>query len=165
MRLVRGEKVTWKAEAVDPPMLNNEQWMLASLLGLVFIVMAALQIISFTDFKNTLDGMGLSGASTWAAIIILAELWGAAGLFKWRLSPLFRMVSAGLAILIAGFWFVENLSLVANGTGEALQNTGLFGRYLSQTPGWWTTIETTVLFFWTLHVVGMFKAVMMPKRR
>jgi hypothetical protein len=156
----------WKVEAVDPPVLTNEQWSLVSLLGAVFLVMALLQLISFSDFKDALNNMGLASGATWAGCLILAELWAAAGLFKWRLSSLFRMVSASLAVLVSGFWFVENLQVVSNGTGQGLQNSGFFGRFLHQTPGWWTVLEVTLLLFWTLYTVGLFRAVMMmPKHR
>ena len=167
MRLTHGQTMEWRVEAVDPPVLTNEQWGAASLLGVLFLVMAILQLISFSDFKGILSGMGMhSGTAFWAIVIIIAELWAAAGLFKWRLSHAFRMVSAGLAVLVSGFWFLMNLQQVANGNGDALHNSGFFGRFLAQTPGWWTVLEVTILLFWTLWAIELFKAVlMMPARR
>src|SRR5438309_636882 len=98
----------WKIETTSPPKLTREQWWASGALGVVLIVMAVTQLITFSDFKDTLSNMGLSGPTTWAVLVIIAELWGAANFFKLRLSHLFRVVSAWLAILAAAFWFVES---------------------------------------------------------
>jgi len=166
MKLTRRQTKGEGVEAVDPPMLTSEHWSLVSLLGVIFLVMAVLQLISFSDFKDVLERMGLASGATWGVCLIIAEIWAAAGLFKWRLSPMFRMASASLAVLVSGFLFIENLQAVANGTAKNLQNSGFFGRFLHQTPGWWTVIEVTILLFWVLYAIDLFRGVMvMPKRR
>lgn len=163
MSAVQEQKMGWKVEATDPRMLTTEQWTSVSLLGVIFLVMAILQLISFADFRDSLSNMGLSGASTWAAVIIMAELWGAAGFFKIRLSHLFRVVSGSLAVLVSLFWFVENLQLISSGYVTD-QSSGLFGRFLSQTPGWWTAIEVTILLFWTMYAVTLTIPAMAKRR-
>jgi hypothetical protein len=143
----------WPVQAIDPPKLSDVEWGVSSLLGLIFLVMALLQLASFSDFKDQLNVMGFSGPSAWAVFIILAELWGAVGFFKLRLSYGFRLVSHALAVAVAGFWFINTLQLVAGGTH--VNSNGLFGRFLTQQPGWWTVVEVTVLLFWTVHKVGL----------
>lgn len=142
----------WPVKAVDAPKVSNRSWMGAGVLGVVFIAMAVLQLVSFSDFKDDLDALGLAGPSTWAVLIILAEFWGAAGFFKLRLSRGFRTVSYGLAVLVAGFWFLANVQATANGL--AAHSSGFFGRFLNQTPGWWSVIEVTIFLFWVLSEVS-----------
>ncbi len=105
----------WPVKPVAPPKLSDMEWALSSLVGLILIVMAVLQLTSFGDFRDLLDKMGLPGASAWAFFIILAELWGSIGFFKIPLSPAFRLVSYTLAVAVSGFWFVQNLQLISNG--------------------------------------------------
>jgi len=147
-----------KAKAQDPPRLTNEQWLATGLLGLVLLVMAILQIIGFTDFRDWLAEVGFAGPSVWAAIIILAEIWGAVTMFKIRLSNLFRWVGGVLAVAVAGFWFYENLRVVGNGINEIVDSSGLFGKYLTQRASWWTILEVTVLLFWTIYAVTLLSA-------
>jgi hypothetical protein len=147
----------WPVKAVAPPVLTTRQWVLAAVPGLVLLVAAILQLVSFTDFVDALDAMGLPGPTAWAVCVILAELWGAAGFFVWRLSAGFRLVSYAMAVAVSLFWFVENLQLAANGVGAQLDNSGFFGRFLAQKPSWWTVLEVTVLLFWILHKVGLMR--------
>jgi hypothetical protein len=145
----------WPVKAVDPPALTKTEWILAAVPAVVLLVAAILQLISFSDFTDALSAMGLPGPTAWAVCIILAELWGAAGFFKWRLSTGFRLVSHALAVAVAGFWFIENLQLVSNGLGAQLDNSGFFGRFLAQKPGWWTVAEVTVFLFLVVYKVGL----------
>lgn len=155
----------WKVETTDPPILAREEWLVANGLGVLFIVMAVLQLISFDSFKNILDSLGVSGPRAWAFGIILAELFAAVGFFRLRLSYLARVVSAGLAILVSGFWFILNLQAIT-GVGSQAASSGLFGKYLNQTPGWWTVLEVTVLLFWTMYAVALTRySVLLPKRK
>lgn len=136
------------------PKISDNNWNVVQLLGLIFLVMAVLQLISFSSFKDTLSGFGLSGPGTWAAVLIIAELWAAVSFAKVRLAPAFRLVGNTLAILTAGFWLVENFFQLTNGY---LGSSNFFGKYLTQTPGWWTAIEVTVLMLWTLNAVHLTK--------
>lgn len=143
------------AQASDPAKLTNQQWNVAGLLGVIFIVMAVLQIIGFSDFKGWFKAIGFSGPAVWAVVLILAELWAAVAMFKVRLSMGFRTLSAWLAVLVAGFWFIENLRLVSEAKSGLLQNSGFFGKYLPQSPGWWTVIEATIFLFWVIYAVRL----------
>lgn len=147
----------WKVVMSNPPKLTATQWALFNLLGVTFLLMAILQIISFNDFRDTLSSFGLSAPTAWAVGLIVAELWAAATMFKLRLSYAFRAVSALLALLSAGFWFLENINLVSNGNGDFLTNSGFFGGYLTQSPGWWTVVEVSILLFWVLYALGLSK--------
>jgi hypothetical protein len=147
----------WPVKAVAPPALSTTEWVLAAIPGLILFLAAVLQLISFADFRDALAAMGLPGPTAWAVVIILAELWGAAGFFRWRLSTGFRLVANTLALGAALFWFVENLQLVSSGIGSQLDNSGFFGRFLQQKPGWWTVVEVSTLLFWILYIEGIMR--------
>jgi hypothetical protein len=147
----------WPVKAVAPPNISNREWVVAGIVGVIFLAMAILQLVSFSDFVDNLSAMGLPGPTAWAVCLISAELWAAAGFFKWRLSIGFRLVSYTMAVVVAGFWFIENLQLVSNGIGEQLDNSGFFGRFLAQQPGWWTVIEASVFLFVVLYKVALLR--------
>jgi hypothetical protein len=67
-----------------------------------------------------------------------------------------RFLGVSLAVLVAGFWFVENLYLTTTSGGQ-LPSSGFFGKYLNQQPGWWTVIEVTLLLFWILFAAELLK--------
>jgi hypothetical protein len=69
----------------------------------------------------------------------------------------FRLVSNALAVAAGLFWFVESLQLVANDVGAQLNNSGYFGRFLAQSPGWWTVVESTLLLLWIVYEVGIMR--------
>ena len=145
----------WPVKALAPPNLSMQEWNMTMLLGVVFIATAILQLISFSDFKDALGALGIPSPATWGAVIVLAELWASANFFKLPLSMLFRMFSSILALTVSGFWFFETLRLVAASSSATVTNTGFFGRFLSQSPGWWTVIETTIVLFWTFWAVNL----------
>jgi hypothetical protein len=152
------QKKGWPVKATAPPKLSNTHWGLSSVVGLVLLVMAVLQLVSFADFRDALDASGLSAPTAWAVCVIVAELWGAVGFFKVPLSFLFRQVSYTMALLAAGFWFVYNVQLVAGNTAfNPINNSAFFGRFLQQTPGWWTVIEVSVLLFAVVYKVGLLR--------
>lgn len=66
----------WPVKAVDAPKLSNAQWALAAVPGVLLLVAAILQLISFADFRDNLGAMGLPGPTVWAICVIIAELWG-----------------------------------------------------------------------------------------
>jgi len=148
------KKLTVKA--VDPPKLTDQQWNVLGLAGIIFFAMAILQLASFNDFKAWLGAIHLGQPQIWAVGLILAELWASAGFFKIKMSPLFRAVSATLA-LVSGFWFLQNIRLVSDGASGVLQSSGFFGRFLTQTPSWWTVLEAGLFFFLVLHCLSLVK--------
>lgn len=145
----------WSAQAMEPPTITQPEWNLTMLLGLVFIVMAILQIVGFSGFKDALGAMGLQSPATWGVVLIILELWAASAFFKLRLSMAFRMASSLFALLVSGFWFYETVRLVGADLTTNATNVGYFGRYLVQSPGWWTVIEATVVLFWTFWAVSL----------
>ena len=142
-------------DMVDPPKLTNREWNMTGLLGVVLIVMAILQVIGFSDFKDWLDSIGLGSPVTWAVALIVAEVWAAVSFFKLKLMKGFRIIGGVLAVLVAGFWFFENLRLVAQANAGELTNSGFFGKFLHQSPGWWTVLEVSVFLFWTIYAVRL----------
>lgn len=146
---------SWPVKASAPPKLSTTHWVLSNIIGLVLLTMAILQLVSFADFRDALEATGLTGPTTWAVCVIVAELWGAAGFFQLPLSYGFRMVSNSLAVLVALFWFINNLQLVTS--ASSVTNSAFFGRFLAQEPSWWTVIEVTVLLFAVLYKVELIR--------
>jgi hypothetical protein len=152
------QKKGWPVKASAPPKLSNTHWGLSTVVGLVLLVMAVLQLISFADFRDALDTSGLPAPTVWAVCVIVAELWGSVGFFRIPLSFLFRQVSYTMAVLAAGFWFIYNIQLVAGANQfSPVDNSAFFGRFLQQTPGWWTVLEATVLLFAVVYKVGLLR--------
>lgn len=165
MRKVLTKRSEWQVSTIDPPILTSMEWVFCNLLGLVFLVMGLLQLISFEDFRDALTAMGVEPSGTWAAAVIFAEFFAAAGLFKLRLSYLFRAFSGSLAMLASGFWFVTIAQAISGGL-ENLPNTGLFGRFLTQSPGWWTLIQATLLVLFSMYAVALTRyTIARPRRR
>jgi hypothetical protein len=152
------QKKGWPVKASAPPKLSNTRWSLSGVVGVILLAMAVLQLISFADFRDALETSGLSAPTAWAVCIIVAELWGSVGFFKIPLSSLFRQISYVMAVLAAGFWFIYNIQLVTGNTEfSAVTNSAFFGRFLQQTPGWWTVIEATALLFAVVYKVGLLR--------
>jgi hypothetical protein len=135
----------------DPPKLSSRQWYLTSTLGVIFLLAALLQAISFGDFENWLESLGLGSSVLWAVGLIIAEVWAALGFFRLPLMKGFRKISSWLAILVSGFWFIQTLRLVSDGAAGNLQSSGYFGGFIEQTPSWWTVIGITIVLLLTAY--------------
>ena|SRR3989344_2637428 len=145
----------WSGSSAQPK-LSDMQWNLSAFVGIVLLVMAILQLISFNDFKDVLSGIGLSSSpALWAALVLIAEVWGALSFFKIRLNYLGRTLGGFFALLASGFWFYQSLKLVSEGAAGQLPNSGFFGKYLHQSPGWWTVIEASLLLFLVLYLQSL----------
>jgi len=141
-----------------PPNLPKAHSGAVTLLGLVFLAMAVGQLIGFNEFEVVLTVGGISSAATVATLLILAELLAAVGFLNLRISHLLRVLSAVSAVAVSGFWFLYNLKLISEGLAGLMPNIGFFGEFLAQSPGWWTTIETTVLVFWVLYSLNLMRS-------
>ncbi|MDB5161164.1 MAG: hypothetical protein JWO96_544 [Candidatus Saccharibacteria bacterium] len=156
-------KRQWPVIAESPPDLRRRQWLSLNLLGIILVLMAAAQLLSFGDFTNNLDAMGMGPPKLWAAILIMAELWGAAGFFKVSLSRAFRKVSNFFALFAGSFWFYQTVRQISEGNNVQfvidgkVQNlsASFFGRFLNQMPGWWTVVEASLLLFWVLYALDI----------
>jgi hypothetical protein len=151
----------WPVRSEPPPVLTNHQWFWMSLVGFVLVLMALLQLFSFSSFDGTFQALGINPHRLWAAIVIIAELWGAASLFRVRLSRGFRSISRLFAGGTALFWSAEAIrawvqiprsEVLINGSYR-LPGTGFFGRFLYQQPGWWAVIEAVVLCYLILYAL------------
>jgi hypothetical protein len=141
----------------DKPDLSQRHWNMLAVPAVVLAVMALLQIISFGKFKDWLDEIRIGWPAVVAVVIIVAELWGAASLLNISMSRMVRFVGVSLAVAVSGFWFVENLQIASSGGAGQLPNSGLFGKYLAQSPGWWTILEVTLLLFWVVYAAELLK--------
>lgn len=156
MESVRKYSSNWSGWAAVPE-VDQSRWSLMAIPAAVLAVMAILQIISFGHFKDWLDEVRIGWSAGVAVILIIAELWGAVSLLRVPLNAAFRYIGIVLAVLVSGFWFVENLQLAANGGAGQLPNSGFFGKYLAQSPGWWTVLEVTIMLFWVIYSAELFK--------
>lgn len=156
MRSYRDYRSNWSG-GESTPGLSPTSWNLLAIPAAVLFVMAILQIISFGKFKDFLDNINIGWPVVVAIVLIIAELWGAVSLLRVPMNAMVRFIGVTLAVLVTGFWFIENLFLVTSDTASALQNSGYFGKYLSQTPGWWTVIEATIALFWVVYAAELLK--------
>jgi|GEM_PF-3710235 len=132
----------WTAVAINPPALSSRQWMLGGLVGIVLFIMAISQILTVSDFEANFSLQGLSASRAAAFLIIVGELWAAAGLFKIKLSRLFRNFANGSALLVGLFWFTWNAYLAVS---PFKFSTNFFGGYTHQVPGIWSLLESLLL--------------------
>ncbi len=157
MQVIEKQLKDWSNTFANPPKLNQQEAGLVSLLAVIFLVMAILQLAGFNDFKEVLSGLGLSSPGTWAVIVIIAEILAAIGFLRVKLNGLVRFFGGVFAVFAAGFWFVENLQAVASKAVGEVSNSGFFGKYLVQQPGWWTVVEASVLVFWVVYALRLSK--------
>ncbi len=156
MRSYRDYRSNWSG-GEKTPALSPASWNALAIPAAVLFVMAILQVIGFGKFKDFLDNISVGWPVVVAIVIIIAEVWGALSLLRVPMSAMARFWGVALAVLVTGFWFIENLFLVTSDTAKALQNSGYFGKYLSQSPGWWTVIEISVLLFWIAYAAELLK--------
>lgn len=145
----------WSGGA-NTPELSQNQWNLLAIPAAVLAVMAVLQIISFGRFKDWLDSIGVGWTAVVAVVLIIAELWGAVSLLRVPMSSMLRFLGLSLGVLAVGFWFIENLYVVSNGIADRIAGSDYFGRYLSQTAGWWTVIEVAIMLYllvWAAEII------------
>jgi heme/copper-type cytochrome/quinol oxidase subunit 2 len=156
MRSYRDYRSNWSGGEKTPG-LSPASWNALAIPAAVLFVMAILQVIGFGKFKDFLDNIKVGWPAVVAVVIIIAEVWGAISLLRVPMSAMLRFIGVSMAVAVVSFWFVETLFLVTSDTARALQNNGLFGKYLSQTPGWWTVIEVSILMFWVVYAAELLK--------
>lgn len=139
------------------PGVSPMGWNLLAIPAAVLFVMAILQIISFGKFGDFLSNVNIGWSTGVAVVIIIAEIWGGLSLLRIPMPALLRFWGVTLAVLVAGFWFIESLFFVTSDVAKHLGNSGFFGKYLSQTPGWWTVIEATIFLFWVVYAAELLK--------
>jgi len=139
------------------PDLSQTQWYILGIPAVVLFVMAVLQILSFNEFKDWLNGIRVGWPTFVAVMIIVAELLGALSLTQVNISRSLRFTGLTLGVLVSGFWFIENLQLASSGAAGQLPNSGFFGNFLTQSPGLWSIMEVTILFFWVLYAAELLK--------
>jgi hypothetical protein len=156
MRSFADYRANWGGTSAKPD-LSQRSWNMLALPAVVLAVMAVLQIISFGKFKDWVDEIRVGWPAVVAVAIIVAELWGALSLLQINMNSMMRFLGVSLAVLVSGFWFIENLQVASSGGAGQLPNSGFFGKYLSQSPGWWTIVEVTILLFWIVYAAELLK--------
>jgi hypothetical protein len=160
MNVVDRTLKNWTDNYKQPPKLNQNQRVATNALVIVFLVMAILQLASFNDFKMALSDMGVhSGTAAWAYGVIVAEVVAAIGLLGVKMNGIVRGLGRVAAVLASGFWFLLTLQAVTSmdENSVAIANTGYFGKYMIQAPGWWTVIEVTALMLGTIYALEVSK--------
>lgn len=145
----------WSGGA-NTPELSQNHWNLLAVPAAVLAVMAVLQIISFGSFKGWLVTVGVGWAAVVAVVLIILELWGAISLLRVPMSSMLRFWGLSLAVLAVGFWFIENLFVLSNGAADRVASSDYFGKYLVQTPGWWSVIEVAIMLYlliWAAEII------------
>jgi hypothetical protein len=155
MRSLSGYGSNWSG-GTKTPALSATSWNLMAIPAAVLAVMAILQIISFSSFKDWLESIRIGWPAVVAAVIIVAELWAAVSLLRIPMHPMLRYIGISLGVLVTTFWFVETLYLTTSTAGQ-LPNSGFFGKYLAQSPGWWTVLEASLLLYWFLYTAEVLK--------
>lgn len=141
---------------VGVPNLDLVSWNVLAVPAAVFAVMGILQAIGFGSFKDYLSGMGIGAPTVTAILLIIAEFWAALSLLRIPLPAAFRYFGILLALLASGFWFIENFFFITN-TGGQLTNSGYFGKYLTQSPGWATALEASIFLYWVIYSAKILK--------
>jgi hypothetical protein len=154
MRSLAGYRTNWGG-TTNQVELQQRHWNILAVPAIVLAVMAILQIISFGHFRDWLDEIRIGWPAVVAVVIIICELWGAASLLQISWGRSVRVIGLTLALAVSFFWFVENLMLAANGGAGQLPNSGFFGKYLAQSPGWWTILEVTIVLFWVVYAAEL----------
>lgn len=113
----------------------------ALLLAAILIILAVVQLFSFSKFSAVIDDMWLPGVNgampkVLAAFIVTAEVFAVPFLLRMRLSPLMRLASMVLGWLVVAWWLY--VLTWQNVTATALANNGLFGATLGLPVGWWS---------------------------
>src|SRR4051794_5841569 len=114
MRSLTDYRSNWGGTS-EKPGLSQRHWNMLAIPAVVLAVMAILQIISFGKFKDWLDQIRVGWPAVVAVVIIVAELWGALSLLQLNMNRLLRFLGVSLAVLVSGFWFVENLQIASSG--------------------------------------------------
>jgi hypothetical protein len=147
---------SWSGGA-ETPVLNQMQWNLLAIPAAILAVMAILQIVSFGTFKDWLNQVGVGWSAAVAVILIIAELWGALSLLRIPMNIMWRSAGVLLAVLATGFWFIYAVYLVSSTMASQVTSSGYFGKYLNQSPGWWTVIEASIALFWLVYAAELLK--------
>ncbi|MEX1995690.1 MAG: hypothetical protein WD887_02850 [Candidatus Saccharimonadales bacterium] len=153
--MAQTNKTHWALRPTERPALNETDKNVVNVLGGVLVLMAVLQLVSFNEFKDGLGAMGLGSPQTWAIIIIAAELIAAASMFRFRLAYVLRWLGGLLALLVAGFWFIQSLRAVI---GDGAGDTNYFGKFFSGEPGWVSVLASSLLLLWAVYALEALNA-------
>jgi len=108
-------------------------------LTIFFVVASVSQLFAFEDFPTLMDGSlrgGIYQATTFAALVVVFEVFAVPFLLSMRVSILMRYVSLVSGWLALIMWLL--LSLHQN-TDPGVLNAGLFGTKIIVPSGWWLT--------------------------
>lgn len=152
----------YSVRAVAPPVLNAQQWQMAGLFALILATLAAAQLTSFTAFATDLQNIGIKSAGFFAGAIIFVELWGMACCFKLRLSPLFRLFSAGSIVISFGFWLVVALQAFDPPITKHLY---MWGDYIWMEVNWLTLSMILVLLLASVYLARHLMGKISPSQK
>lgn len=142
-----------RATDAQPPKTANAG-KIALLLAAILVVLAVVQLFSFSKFSATIDDMWLPGVTTvgaklLAALIVVLEVFAVPFLLRMRLSPAMRVVSM-LFGWVSVTWWIYAL-VWQNVMPTAIANNGLLGATITIPIGWWSVcfmLGVAVLTIW-----------------
>lgn len=129
--------MTWKAKATDPPRPRAPYalkiaWVLAG----VMLLMAVAHMIRIDKLIPVMSQALQEPVATWfVALIVTAEVFAVPYLFSMKLSPLFRIMSGTLVVLVPLAWTCVTIWTLGEGT-----STGQFTSYISTPGSWWLVV-------------------------
>jgi len=102
------------------------------------------------------ETLGNTGAMWFICLVIIAEVFALPYLLQMKLSPLLRVKSGLMVILVPLAWTC--FTIWAHGNGHS---TGQFSSYLSSPSSWWLIVLNLAWLaasYWTLRVLSFDKA-------
>ncbi len=135
-----------KATPAPTPKTTNIR-SIALLYGLILMVFALTQLVTFQDFILIIDSYWLpldrQLTALYAALIVTLELLAVPFLLRFKLSPAMRLLSMVAGWIIAAFWICMSVWLVL--TDNAVSSIGFLGGLITIMPGLGTVLVATAM--------------------
>jgi hypothetical protein len=157
--------IKWPVKVSALPKLSSKQWLISQTLGVILLVMAVAQLMSFSKFADSLTALDFSIAKAGAAAILFFEFWAAISFLKLKQSRGFRTAGNCFAIIVALFWFIDACRAAAESAEGSAMGTNFFGNYLSMSAGWNAVIEATVFAALVGYTLVAIRSVNSRKRK
>lgn len=157
--------MTWKIKATEPPKLKKPYavkvlWALA----IIMIVFAIVHLIRIDKLIPTISEiLGSTGASWFVVLVVISEVFALPYLLRLRVSPLMRIVSGGLVVLVPLIWTCLTIWALGNS-----HSTGQFSSYVPTPATWWLVALNVVwlaVSYWSLWLSNFDKAFAGIKRK
>ena len=137
-----------------PKPRTAESRKIATAYAVILVILAVAQLFTFDTFLDLLVTFEFAGgrqmAYFLASLLVVSEVFALPFLLRMAVSPLFRWVSMGFALLSPLIWVKITTWLVI--MDVAVTNVGFLGTVVEVMPGWWAVFVSaalTILAAWT----------------